>query len=208
MRHHTGEILAQPRADFAGEGARSLQSLSEVVRAVRKPEGFEFRRTTRRVFAHQYEIARVRHQHQPVAAPVSAHLIARRREPRIVVRRLHLNHAALRRLSISWSALLHLLRRVEAEVGMARALIGKFADTEHLRLERRAHGVQQVGERPVARPFPGRAARCAHSSEVSEIRLDRRRQFRVRSRHHPRCRRVRRDMQAPVQRLSHPIDQA
>ena len=31
---------------------------------------------------------------------------------------------------------------------MARPLIGKLADTEHLRLERRAGGVQQIGERP------------------------------------------------------------
>ena len=68
---------------------------------------------------------------------------------------------------------------------MARALVGKLTDTEHLRLERHADGVQQIGERPVARPLPSRAARGAHPSEIGEVRLDRRRQFRIRSRHHP-----------------------
>ena len=133
-------------------------------------------------------------------APIPADLIAHCREPGIVIGGLHLDHAALRHLPFARSALLHLLRRVEAKVGMTRALVGKLADTEHLRFERRANGVQQIGERPVARPLPGRAARRAHPSEIREVRLDRRRQLRVRSRprHHPRCRRVRRDMQGPV----------
>ena len=66
---------------------------------------------------------------------------------------------------------------------MARALVCKFADAEHLRLERQADGVQQVGQRPVARSLPGGAARCTHPPEIGKVRLNHRRQLGVRSRH-------------------------
>ena len=46
-----------------------------------------------------------------------------------------------------------LLRRVEAEVGMSRALVGQLLNAEHLGLQRRAHRVQQIHERPIARPL-------------------------------------------------------
>ena len=136
-----------------------------------------------RILAHQHEVARVGYQHQAVAVPVAAHLIALRREPRIVNNRLHLDHTALRNLSLARLAFLHLLGRVEAEVGMARALIGKFAHTEHLGLERCADGVQQIGKRSVARTFPGRATRRAHPPEVGEVAFNRCREFRVHSCH-------------------------
>ena len=55
----------------------------------------------------------------------------------------------------------------------SRALVGQFAYAKHLRLERRADSVQQISERPVARPFVGRATGGAHPSEVGEIRLNR-----------------------------------
>ena len=97
--------------------------------------------------------------------------------------RLHLHHPALRRLSLARAAPLHLPRRVQAEVRMARALVGQLAHAEHLRLERRPDRVQQVRERPVARPLPGRAARGVDSPEVGEVRLDRRRQSRARAPH-------------------------
>ena len=59
------------------------------------------------------------------------------------------DHASFRHLPLARSSLLHLLRRIEAEIGMARALIGKLADAEHLRLERRADGIEQVRQRPI-----------------------------------------------------------
>ena len=59
------------------------------------------------------------------------------------------DHASFRNLPLARSSLLHLLRRIEAEIGMARALIGKLADAEHLRLERRADGIEQVRQRPI-----------------------------------------------------------
>ena len=76
-------------------------------------------------------------------------------------------HAALRHLSVARPALLHLLRRVEAEVGMARALVSKLTNAEYLRVEHRADGIQQVGEaarsstvprsrRPMREPDRGR----------------------------------------------------
>ena len=69
---------------------------------------------------------------------------------------LHLHDAALRHLPLARSASLHLARRVQAEVGMAGPLIGQLADAEHLRLERRADGIQQFREWSVARSFAGR----------------------------------------------------
>ena len=197
MGQRTGKIFAQARAHVAGEGARLLQPAVEVFRTFRKPEGFELRRATGRVLAQQQEVAIVGYKHQAVAAPVAADLSALRREPGVVCGRLYLDHAALRRLPLTRPALLHLLGRVEAEVGMARALVGKLADAEHLGLERRADGIEQVRQRPVARPLPGRAAGGADSSEVGEICLDRRRQFGVRSAHRLCCRRGWCDMQAP-----------
>ena len=185
VRQCAGQVFAEAGPGRPGKCARRFQFAPEAVRAVREAEGFELRRAARRVLAHQHEIARVGHEHQPIAFPIAAGLTALRREPGIVVRRLHLDHAAFRYLAFARLALLHLLRRVESEVGMARALVGEFADAEHLRPERRADGVQQVGERPVARPLPGRAAGRAHPPEIGEIRFDRRRQPCVRSRHRP-----------------------
>ena len=193
-----GEIFAQACAEFASEGARLLQPAVEVVRADRHPEGFQLRGPARRVLTQQHEIARVRHQHQPLPAPVAAHRVARCREPSGVSGGLHLDHSMLRRLALARLALLHLFRRVEAEIGMTRTLIGKLTDTEDPRLERGADGIEQVRKRPVARPFPGCTTRCAHPSEISEIRPDRRRQLRVRSCHRPSCRRARRAVQAPA----------
>ena len=61
---------------------------------------------------------------------------------------------------------------------MAGALIGQLADAEHFRRERRAHGVEQVRERPVTRPLPGRAARGPHPSKIGEVGFTRGRQGR------------------------------
>ena len=66
---------------------------------------------------------------------------------------------------------------------MACALVGKLDDAEHLRLERAADGVQQIGERPVARPLPGRPTRRPHPPQIGEICLNRRRQSCRRFRH-------------------------
>ena len=197
MRQRPAQIFAKTRADLAGEGARLLQPAVEVVRAVRQAEGLQLRRAARRVLAHQHEVARIGHQNQSVAVPVAADLIARRGEPRIASKGgadsggLHFHHAVLRRLPLAGPAPLDLLRPVETEVGMARALIGQLPDTEHLGLEGRADGVEQVRERCVARPFPGPAARGAYPSQIDEVRLDRRPQLPVRSCHRPCCRRAR-----------------
>ena len=142
MRQRAGQVFAEASASRAGKRAGLFQFALEVIRAVCKPERLKLRRATRGVFAHQHEITRVGHEHQPIASPVTADLIARRREPDIVVSRFHLDDAAFRYLAFTRLAPLQLLRRVKAEVGMARPLVGKFADTEHLRLERRADGVQ------------------------------------------------------------------
>ena len=188
MRKRAGEKFAEASADISGEGARFLQLTPEVVRTVCQTEGFKLRWTARCILADEYEVAQVRHQHQPVAVPIAADLSALCREPGIVIGGLYLNNTALWGLALARSALLHLSGRVQAEVRMAGTLVGKLTDAEHLRLERRTDGIEQIGERPIARPFGGRAARGAHFCEVCTVGLDRCRQFRVRSRHRPRCR--------------------
>ena len=117
---------------------------------------------------------RVGCQNQPVAVPIAAHLIAFGRQPSVVGHRLHLHHAALRNLTVTWSATLYLSGGIEAEIRVSRTLVGKFADAEDLRLERCPDGVEQVGERCIARPLPCRAARSANSGEIGEVGLGRR----------------------------------
>ena len=197
VRQGAGEIFAEARPGRIGEGARFLQLVPEVLFAVRQPEGFEICRTPRRVLADEDEVAQVGRQHKAVAVPIAADLRTLRGQPGIVARGFDLDHAPFRRLALARPALLHLLRCVEAEIGMAGALIGKPADAEHLRLQCRAHGVQQLAERPVVRQFAGRAAGSADSGEVREIGSDRVFQFLVRSGHGRSCGRVRRRAQAP-----------
>ena len=187
VRQGAGEIFAQARAGRIGEGARLFQLAPEVFRAVRQPEGFELRGAAGCVFAQQHEVAQVRHQHEPVFAPIAADLRAVRGQPGVVVGRLDLDRAAFRRLALARPALLDLLRREEAEIRVARAPVGKVADAEHLRLERRAHRVQQVGERRVVRQLPGPAAGRADPRKIGKVSLDRLRRFLVRSRHGRSC---------------------
>ena len=158
MRQRAGEIFGEPRASLAGEGAGLLDAAPERVLAVRQPEGFEPRRAARFVLAEEHEVARVRHQHRPVAAPIAADLIARGGEPGVVAGGLDLDDAAFRQPALARPAPLDLPRRVEAEVGMSGALVGELADAEHLRPERRADGVQQIPQRRVVGELPRRSA--------------------------------------------------
>ena len=186
MRQRPAQVLAQARTDVVRERPRFPESARKRVLVGGQPECFELRRTARRILAHQHEVARVRHQHQPVAPPIAAHLVASRREPSVVSGGLHLDHTALRHLPLPRPAFLHLRRPVEPEIGMTRAVVGELAHTKHLWRERHADGVQQVRERPIARSFPGCPTRCAHPSEITEVGLNRRSQCRVRSRHRSR----------------------
>ena len=183
VRQCTAQVLAQSRADLTGEGARRLQPAFEHRLAAGKPEGFERCLVTLRVLADQHEFAQVGHQYQTIAAPVASDLLAHRPRLHVIVRGFHLHHAALRNLTLARTAPLHLLRPIEAEVGMAHTLVGKLAYTEHLRPERRADRVEQIRERPVARPLPCRTAGGTYPPEIGEVGLDRCAQLRVRSRH-------------------------
>ena len=61
----------------------------------------------------------------------------------------------LRYLPLARLAPLHLLGGIEAEVGMARALLRQLDDAEDFGLELGANGGQQVCERRVGRPLAG-----------------------------------------------------
>ena len=114
------EILGQAGTHVAGEGARRLQALLELLGACRQPEGLQPGGKARGVLPDEHEVAGVGHQHEAVAVPVAADLAAGRGQPGVVVRGLHLHHAALRSLPRPRLPLLHLPRRIEPEVGMAR----------------------------------------------------------------------------------------
>ena len=168
-----GKEFAEPRTRLAGEGARSLQLAPEAVRICSQPEGFELGRTARPVPADQHEVAQVRDQHQAIVAPVTAHLIRLRRQPGVFAHSLHLYHAPLRDLSLPRPPLLNLPCGVEGIVWMPGTLISPLQNAEDLRLERAADRADQVGQRRIVRPLPGRATRSAYPSEIGEIRLDR-----------------------------------
>ena len=70
------------------------------------------------------------------------------------------------------AAALHLVGGVEAEVGMAGALIRQFADAEHLGLQGRADGVKQVGQRPIAGSLAGGAAGGVDAREIGQVSLN------------------------------------
>ena len=101
VRQRPCEILAKARARLAGERPGLFQPVKELIAAAGQPKGFERRGFAVCVLAHQDEVASIRHQHQPVALPVAAGLTARRREPCVVLRGLHLDHASLRGLSLA-----------------------------------------------------------------------------------------------------------
>ena len=176
VRQRPAQVLGQAGANVAGEDVRRLQTLLELLGALRQPEGLEPGGKARRVLPDEHEVAGVGHQHETIAVPVAADLSAVRGQPGVVVRGLHLHHAALRCLPRPGLPLLHLPRRIEPEVGVARSLVGQLADAEHLGLEGAADGVEQVGQRPVAGALPRGAAGGADSVQVREVVLDCRRQ--------------------------------
>ena len=141
MRQCPAQIFPQARADLTGKSTRTLQSLRELRRTCRQPERFELSRSPRRILAYQHEVARIGHQHQPIAIPIAAHLIARRSQPSVIISRLHFNHAAFGHLSLFRLPFLHLLCCIQPKVGMPRPLIGQLTNAKHLGLERRADGV-------------------------------------------------------------------
>ena len=164
MGQGAAEVLAQGRAGVAGKGAGVLQLGLEVGGGVSQPEGLQLGGSAFRVLTEQHEVAGVGGENKPVAVPVAAGLGALGGEPSVVVGRLDLHHAALRRLSLLGLSLLHLLGGVQSHVGMARTLLGHFADAEHLGPERAAHRVQQVGQRRVVGPLPRGPARGADAA--------------------------------------------
>ena len=63
--------------------------------------------------------------------------------------------------------------------GVVGALVGKFLHAEHPGLQRRARGVQQVGQRHTQGPFVGHATRAPNRAQVGEVRLYRLDQFAI-----------------------------
>ena len=145
----------------------------EIVRAVGQTERLERGFPAVRIRSDEREFAQVRHQYETIAIPVACYLIANGPGLRVLVRGLHLHHAAFRNLSLARLALLYLLRRVETEVGMPGTLIGQLANAEHFRFERGADGVQQRCERRVTGSFSGSSARCMHPPKFLKVGLDR-----------------------------------
>ena len=111
------------------------------------------------VLAQQHEVSGVGHQHQPVAFPIAADLVAFGGEPSVVVGQFHLHHTALRRLSLFGMSLLHLLGGIQADVGVPRALLRHLAHAEHLGPECTADRVQQVVQGRIIGQLTGPATR-------------------------------------------------
>ncbi len=79
-----------------------------------------------------------------VAVPIVADLGGLCGQLGIIAGGLYLNDAAFRDLVFRGLAFLHLLGRVEPEVGMTRALVSQLADAEHFGLEGMTNRVEQI----------------------------------------------------------------
>ena len=154
-----------------------MQPLVEVGGRVSQPEGLQLDGPARSILAQEDEVPGIGHQHQPVAVPVPAHLPALRRQPGVGGGGLDLDDSAFGKLPFPRLSPLDLLRAVKAKVGMPRTLLRQFADAEDLGLERRAHRIQQVGQRRVVGPLPGGAPRRADAAQVVKVGFDGCRKF-------------------------------
>ena len=150
VRQGAGKVLAQARSKAPRRGPRRLQQPVEPRLGGGQPEGLQLHLVACRVPAHELELPQVGRQDQAIARPVAVHLLMHFTRTEGRLGRLHLHDPAFRNLPLARLALPNLLRRVEPHVGMARALVSELDDAEHLRLERPADGVQQVGERGIA----------------------------------------------------------
>ena len=124
MGQGTAEILAQAGAGPVGEGAGFFKQAVECFGAFGQPEGLEPGRPAGLVGSEQDEVAGVGYEYEAIAFPVAADLVAGGGQPGVVAGGLDLYDAALRRLAFAGPAALDLLGGVEAEVGMAGALVG------------------------------------------------------------------------------------
>lgn len=221
VRKCPDKIFPKARACLAGECAGPVQFASEVIRAFSGPERFELRGLTGGVLTHKHEIAGVGHEDKAIAPPVAAYLIALRGEPGVVVHRLHFDAAAFRYLAFARLAPLQLFGHIEAEIWMARAVIGEVADAEHTRPERRADGAQKPRERPVGIAFPGfpppeartRPRSAKYASTAAEIFVLVPAIFSVFVEHYPMCKQARKlvvcrltQVRSRVDSSSEPLD--
>ena len=124
MGQRSAEILAQAGAGPTGEGAGLFKQAVEGFGAVCKPEGLEPDRPAGWIRSEQDEVAGVGDEDEAVAVPVAADLVAGGGQPGVVAGGFDLDDAALRSLAFAGPAALDLLGGVEAEVGMAGALVG------------------------------------------------------------------------------------
>ena len=144
MGQGAAQVFGQRGAVGVSKGAGVLQLHLEVGSGLGQSEGLQLGGLSVRVLAQQHKIAGVGDQHQPVSVPVAADLRAVGGEQGILVGRLDLHYAALRRLAGLGLPALRLLGGVETEIGMPRSLLGQLADAIHLGPQRAAHGVQQI----------------------------------------------------------------
>ena len=174
MGQRAPQVLGQRRADLVGKCARVLQLLVEVGGGLRQPKGLHLGCFACGILAQQHEIVGVGDQHQPIQAPVLADLVAIGGEPRVIAGRLDLHDPALRKRPLPplELSLGHLLRGVQAEIGMVGALLGQLADAEHPGFQGRTNRVQQVGQRRVVRRLGRAAARRPYLADVVEVVLD------------------------------------
>ena len=84
MRQCTGKKFRQTLRDLVRKRTRFLNLCEEVVLAFREPKGFEDFRRACTVIPNQHEVARVGHDHQPIASPIACDLRAFSRHPRII----------------------------------------------------------------------------------------------------------------------------
>ena len=132
MGQSPAEILTQTGAGPSGERGGCLEQTVEGFGVGGEPECLEPGRPAGGVRSEQDEVAGVGYEDEAVALPVAADLVAGGGQPGVVAGGLDFDYAALGCLAFAGPAALDLLGGVEAEVGMAGALVGELSDAEYL----------------------------------------------------------------------------
>ena len=154
VEQHTAHESSRRRSRILGRAGGMGAKLPKGFGIARQLDMLEVDRASRLVAPDEKEAPVVGDEHETVALPIALHLLAARELVEVVLGCLDLDDAAVGRGCRSQLVAVRLAApeagdRVEAEVRLARTLIGDLPDAQHLRLEVAAGLVEEILQRRV-----------------------------------------------------------